>query len=52
MVSLNVAVEWLALLLHIWNFLGSDFGTENGYPDVFMFLLSRQANERIVCTLD
>jgi hypothetical protein len=30
---LNVIVEWLALLLQIWEVLGSDLGLETGCPD-------------------
>jgi hypothetical protein len=29
----NVAVEWLALLLHIQEVLGSNLSPETGYPD-------------------
>jgi hypothetical protein len=30
----EVADEWLALLLRIWEVLGSDFGSETGYVDL------------------
>jgi hypothetical protein len=33
MVILNMAVEWLALLLRIREFPGSNLGPETGYPD-------------------
>jgi hypothetical protein len=29
----NVVVEWLALLLSIWEVPGSNLGLETGYPD-------------------
>jgi hypothetical protein len=31
--SLNVAVEWVVLLFHIWDVPGSTFGSETGYLD-------------------
>jgi hypothetical protein len=30
----NVVVEWLTLLLRIWEVLGSNLGPETGYPDL------------------
>jgi hypothetical protein len=30
---LNIVVEWLTLLLHIWEVLGLNLGLETGYPD-------------------
>jgi hypothetical protein len=28
----NVVVEWLTLLIHIWEVLGSNLSPETGYP--------------------
>jgi hypothetical protein len=33
MVASNIVVEWLALLLHIQEVLGSNLVLETGYPD-------------------
>jgi len=30
---LNIPVEWLAHLLHIWEVLGLNLNLETGYPD-------------------
>jgi hypothetical protein len=32
-VQLNVAAEWSALLLHIWEVMGSDLNLETNYTD-------------------
>jgi hypothetical protein len=31
----NVVAKWLALLLHIWEDLGSNLNPETSYPEVF-----------------
>jgi hypothetical protein len=36
----SVAVEWLALLLCIWEVPGSNLGPETGYPQAFLVFLS------------
>jgi hypothetical protein len=45
----NVAVLWLALLLHIRAVPGSNLGPETGYPDRFFAVFpSLQADAAIV----
>jgi hypothetical protein len=34
-IKLNASAEWLAVLLHVWEVLGSNLGPETGYPEVF-----------------
>jgi hypothetical protein len=32
-------IEWLTLLLHIWEILSSNLGPETGYPDLRFFVV-------------
>jgi hypothetical protein len=41
-------VEWLTLLLHIREVLGSNFCLDTGYPEFFITSPSLQANVEIV----
>jgi hypothetical protein len=46
---LNIVAEWLTLLLHMWEFSGSNLGPGTGYSEYFHgFVQPLQANAGIV----
>jgi hypothetical protein len=44
----NVMVEWLTLLLCIWEFAGSNLGLETGYPNRGFFVVFLWVNARLM----
>jgi hypothetical protein len=44
---LNVVVEWLTLLLRILRVLGSNLGTETGYPELRFFIVFLSPSRKI-----